>query len=33
MDKAVGLTQSQLNTACGDEKTTLPRGLHIPACK
>jgi uncharacterized protein YjbI with pentapeptide repeats len=33
MEKAVGLTQSQLNAACGDEKTTLPRGLHIPACK
>ncbi len=30
---AVGLTQSQLNAACGDEKTTLPHGLHIPACK
>jgi len=33
MSKAVGLSQSQLNEACGDEKTTLPRGLHIPACK
>jgi uncharacterized protein YjbI with pentapeptide repeats len=33
MAKAKGLTQSQLNAACGDEKTTLPRGLHIPACK
>lgn len=33
MDRAVGLTQGQLNKACGDETTTLPRGLHIPACK
>jgi uncharacterized protein YjbI with pentapeptide repeats len=33
MSKAAGLSQSQLNEACGDEKTTLPRGLHIPACK
>ena len=27
-----GLTQSQLNTACGDQSTRLPRGLTIPAC-
>ncbi len=33
MVKALGLTQAQLNAACGDEKTTLPHGLHIPACK
>ena len=33
MAKTVGLTQAQLNAACGDEKTTLPNGLHIPACK
>ena len=33
MDKSSGLTQSQLNAACGDEKTTLPRGLRLPACK
>ena len=33
MAKAIGLTQGQLNAACGDEKTTLPHGLHIPACK
>jgi len=33
MDKSIGLTQSQLNTACGDEKTTLPKHLHTPACK
>jgi len=33
MDRAVGLTQGQLSKACGDETTTLPHGLHIPACK
>ena len=30
--RAVGLTQSQLNQACGDDATTLPSGLRIPAC-
>jgi uncharacterized protein YjbI with pentapeptide repeats len=30
--RATGLTQRQLNQACGDETTTLPGGLHIPAC-
>lgn len=29
---ATGLTQSQLNSACGDSSTTLPSGLRIPAC-
>jgi uncharacterized protein YjbI with pentapeptide repeats len=29
---AIGLTQAQLNTACGDETTTLPTGMTIPAC-
>jgi uncharacterized protein YjbI with pentapeptide repeats len=33
MSKTKGLTQAQLNRACGDETTTLPKGLHIPACK
>lgn len=33
MDHAVGLTQGQLNGACGDEATTLPAGLRIPACR
>lgn len=33
MDRAVGLTQRQLDQACGDEATTLPRGLRIPACR
>jgi uncharacterized protein YjbI with pentapeptide repeats len=29
---AHGLTQSQLNTACGDATTTLPAGLTAPSC-
>lgn len=29
---AQGLTQAQLNTACGDATTTLPQGMTIPAC-
>lgn len=29
---AIGLTQQQLNGACGDATTTLPPGLTIPAC-
>ena len=33
MDRAVGLTQSQLNQACGDGATRLPRGLNIPSCR
>ena len=33
MDHAVGLKQAQLSRACGDESTTLPRGLHLAACK
>lgn len=32
LDRATGLTQSQLNRACGDDATVLPRGLRIPAC-
>ncbi|WP_374570316.1 pentapeptide repeat-containing protein [Phenylobacterium sp.] len=32
MNRAIGLTQAQLNHACGDESTLLPRGLHIPHC-
>lgn len=32
LEGAHGLTQSQLNRACGDAKTVLPAGLHIPAC-
>ena len=33
MDKAQGLSQRQLDRACGDDTTTLPRGLRVPACK
>jgi hypothetical protein len=29
----VGLTQAQLNRACGDMSTRLPRGLSVPACR
>ncbi|MFO1012489.1 MAG: pentapeptide repeat-containing protein [Caulobacteraceae bacterium] len=32
MDRAIGLTQGQLNAACGDQATTLPRGLRIRPC-
>ena len=32
MDRALGLTQSQLSEACGDDTTTLPRGLHLRPC-
>lgn len=30
--RATGLTQRQLNQACGDSSTVLPAGLRIPAC-
>lgn len=30
--RATGLTQRQLNSACGDASTSLPAGLSIPAC-
>lgn len=33
MDRAVGLTQRQLDAACGDPSTTLPRGLRLPPCR
>jgi uncharacterized protein YjbI with pentapeptide repeats len=33
MARAVGLTQSQLNQACGDDATQLPAGLRIPSCR
>ncbi len=32
MATAIGLSQAQLNTACGDATTTLPAGMTIPAC-
>ncbi len=33
MDRATGLSQAQLNQACGDQATLLPRGLRIPVCR
>jgi uncharacterized protein YjbI with pentapeptide repeats len=33
MDTAVGLTQGQLNGACGDPTTKLPHGVRLPICK
>ena len=33
LDRARGLTQAQLNAACGDQATTLPGGLSIPVCR
>ncbi len=32
MDHARGLTQRQLDAACGDVATTLPAGLHLRPC-
>jgi len=32
MDRASGLTQGQLNRACGDRATLLPPGLRIHPC-
>ncbi len=32
MDHAIGLTQAQLNQACGDDYTKLPPGLHLKFC-
>ena len=32
MDRAIGLTQAQLNAACGDDSTKLPPGLHLKFC-
>ncbi|WP_300378492.1 pentapeptide repeat-containing protein [Henriciella sp.] len=29
---AKGMTQSQLNKACGDDSTRLPKGMTIPVC-
>lgn len=33
MNRAIGLSQGQLNGACGDDSTLLPRGLSIPRCR
>lgn len=32
MDRAIGLTEGQLEGACGDAATSLPRGLHLRPC-
>lgn len=32
MADALGLTQAQLNEACGDSSTTLPSGMAVPRC-
>ncbi|WP_421786876.1 pentapeptide repeat-containing protein [Hyphobacterium sp.] len=32
MERVRGLTQAQLDTACGDIATRLPQGLRIPQC-
>ena len=33
MQRARGLTQSQLDGACGDRSTRLPYGLHLAPCR
>jgi uncharacterized protein YjbI with pentapeptide repeats len=33
LSTATGLTQAQLNEACGDAETRLPKGLVLPVCK
>lgn len=33
MATAIGLTQAQLNQACGDGSTQLPAGLRVPPCR
>ncbi len=33
MSRVSGLSQAQLNTACGDDSTLLPPGMRIPACR
>ncbi len=33
MDRAIGLTQAQLDQACGDGSTYLPGNLRIPLCR
>jgi uncharacterized protein YjbI with pentapeptide repeats len=33
LTKVKGLTQAQLNVACGDAKTKLPPGLRVHTCK
>ena len=33
MSKSIGLTQGQLDLACGDETTQLPSGLKVQQCR
>jgi uncharacterized protein YjbI with pentapeptide repeats len=33
MSRASGLTQAQLSTACGDQASVPPPGLHLPSCR
>ena len=33
LTKAMGLTQAQLNKACGDSDTKAPAGMSVPVCK
>jgi uncharacterized protein YjbI with pentapeptide repeats len=33
LSRAKGLTQAQLDTACGDAKTRLPAGLRVKMCQ
>lgn len=33
LQRARGLTQAQLEHACGDSSTQLPPGFHIPTCR
>jgi uncharacterized protein YjbI with pentapeptide repeats len=33
MERARGLTQHQLDSACGDTSTRLPLGLHLGSCR
>jgi uncharacterized protein YjbI with pentapeptide repeats len=32
LEDAIGLTQDQLDAACGDDATRLPKGMTIPRC-
>jgi uncharacterized protein YjbI with pentapeptide repeats len=32
LSKAVGITQDQIDKACGDASTKLPPGIRVPAC-
>ena len=32
LSKVIGITQEQIDRACGDWSTKLPPGIHVPAC-